>query len=110
MTIDQKMRSLYCGLQAGLNFREIDGPDGESVTVMRLRDVPFEMEEIVAKWICAMPSDMLVGLVNLDDETFSETGWIAFVSWMLQMLHEAQCKDDFEARVQTMVIARRDFD
>ncbi|MEO8171184.1 MAG: hypothetical protein ABI575_10030 [Oxalobacteraceae bacterium] len=102
MAIEEKIRSLHCGLQAGLGFQEIDGQ-----RLLPLQHVPFELQHIVLHWINALPEDLLVELV-VDGDKFTETGWSAFVSWMTHTLDAAQRKPDFAASAQTLVIAQRD--
>jgi hypothetical protein len=45
------MRSLHCGMQAGLHFQMIGNEQ-----VLVLRDVPFEWENIIATWIGSLPT------------------------------------------------------
>jgi len=84
MTIGQKIRSLHCGLQAGLGFIPLDGRE-----VLLLRHVPFELEEIVARWLSALPPDVQAEYVYKSC-ALTQDGWSAFVVWMVKTLQQAQ--------------------
>lgn len=115
MGIGQKIRSLHCGPIAGLGFEEIEGPQGDPVKVLPLRNVPFELQPIVRQWTFAIPEELRTDLIVDDvawsddsDAKFTEDGWSAFVSWMIHALEAAQRNPDFESSVRAMVIERRD--
>lgn len=93
MGLDQKIRSLHCGMQAGLNFRDLQGE-----TVIFLRDVPYEWESIITTWISSLPegqtAEGIPGCILRRDPkkgmALTEEGWSNFVSWMTQVLITAQ--------------------
>lgn len=82
--ISQKIRSLHCGMQAGLGFTSLDGRE-----VLLLRDVPFELEQIVARWLSALPPDVQAEYVYKSC-ALTQAGWSAFVAWMEETLQQAQ--------------------
>jgi hypothetical protein len=104
MTLQEKNRSLMCGLPAGLYARELDGE-----TVLYLDEAPFELTGLLLRWLRLQPdlsvatqstdrpgSDTLHAL--LDEERpdcarrFDASGrtyirwdaWQAFLSWTLK--------------------------
>ena len=88
MAISQKWRSLYCGFQAGLGLQVVDGK-----TVVLLTDVPLELEDIIYKWLMALPSETRMTMLHYDNDgkpALTSDGWDAFVTWMLQTLTAAQ--------------------
>ena len=88
MAIEQKVRSLYCGLPAGLQFQEVDG-----MTVLPLSAVPYELEPIIENWVLALPVELRADALHCVDgapEALTISGWGAFVAWMLQSLRAAQ--------------------
>lgn len=93
MAIEQKMRSLYCGLPAGLNFVLLDDRN-----ILPLKHVPYELQLIVAKWVHALPEANQncapeTALINDHPDyglSLTEIGWSSFVSWMLQTLEREQ--------------------
>lgn len=93
MGLDQKSRSLHCGMQAGLSFQEIDGE-----RVIFLRDVPFEWENIIENWINALPSNQsseessgcILRYYTEGGPALTEDGWSEYISWMSQVLRAAQ--------------------
>ena len=87
MGMDQKIRSLHCGLPAGLHFTTIDGRN-----ILQFRHLPFEFEDIVLRWIMAQPADLRAEYV-FRQTALTQEGWSAFVSWMMQTLHQAQQED-----------------
>lgn len=102
MAIEQKIRSLYCGLQAGLNFEDIVGKDGNVVKVLNFSHIPFELQSIVERWLSEIPDDLRVELVN--GGKLTENGWSAFVSWMIGALHVAQRSESFEIEAQAQLV------
>jgi hypothetical protein len=106
MALEQKIRSLHCGLPGGLQFEERDG-----LMILPQRRVPFELEEIVAQWIMALPQELQSEFLYCTDETIHGLtciGWSAFVKWMLECLREAQRSSDFEKTVK--LYAKKSFD
>jgi hypothetical protein len=101
MGISQKIRSLHCGFQQGLGFEVI----GEE-NVILLKNVPFELENVIAKWIAVLPPELmdgpaaLVRLYPIEGLALTETGWSAFVSWMTETLNSAQYEAGFSQKVQ----------
>lgn len=97
MGIDQKARSLHCRLQAGLHFQELDGED-----VVFLKDVPYELEDIIARWILALPPelttegapDCILRQHATKGIALTEEGWSNYISWMLNVLVQAQAKEN----------------
>lgn len=88
MAIEQKVRSLYCGLPAGLQFQEVDG-----MTVLPLSAVPYELERIIENWVLALPVERRTDVLHFVDglpEALTIAGWGDFVSWMLHSLTAAQ--------------------
>lgn len=53
MAIDRKIRSLFCGIPAGIQFREV----GE-MTVLPLSAVPYKLERTIGNWIFALPAEL----------------------------------------------------
>ena len=87
MAIDQKIRSLFCGIPAGIQFQEV----GE-MTVLPLSAVPYEFERTIENWILALPAELYADVLYVVDgvpEALTHAGWCAFVSWILQSLNEA---------------------
>ncbi|MGV8898671.1 MAG: hypothetical protein ACOH2B_05405 [Burkholderiaceae bacterium] len=95
MAIEQKIRSLHCFFPAGLNFEEVDGVLGR---VVLLRHTPYELEELIRRWIKALPEDrqqeILCDVRGCD--ALTEIGWSGFISWMSDALYAAQCQNDFK--------------
>lgn len=95
MGLEQKMRSLHCGMQAGLNFQTLNGD-----AIICLRDVPYEWENIIATWICSLPADQVTEgmpdcILRSHPEkglALTEEGWSGYVSWMTRVLTDAQEK------------------
>ncbi|MNK11150.1 hypothetical protein D3C87_291860 [compost metagenome] len=95
MGLDQKMRSLHCGMQAGLNFQVINNEQ-----VLLLGDAPFEWENIIATWISSLPADQVTQgmpdcILRRHPEkglALTEEGWSNYVSWMTGVLIAAQEK------------------
>ena len=104
MSIEQKIRSLHCGLQGGLNFEDIVGKDGNVVKVLNFSHIPFELQSIVERWLSAMSDDLRGELVN--DGKLTENGWSFFVSWMIGTLHVAQRSESFEIEAQAQLFER----
>lgn len=102
MAIEQKIRSLHCGLQAGLNFEDILGKDGNIVKVLNFSHIPYELQSIVERWLYAIPDDLRVELIY--EEKLTEIGWSAFVSWMISTLDEVQRSESFENETQTQLL------
>lgn len=84
MALGQKNRSLHCGLQAGLNIKILDGYE-----VILLCDVPFELEDIIAKWLAALQEDRRREYIY-KGRALTIDGWSAFVLWMIHTLQAAQ--------------------
>lgn len=106
MGLDQKERSLHCGLQSGLGFEIIEGD-----SVLLLKNVPFELEDIAAKWIAALPVDYIRepdAFVKLylggKELGFTESGWGAFVNWLTDTLRNAQFESEFHNNVRISAI------
>ncbi|MES2027374.1 MAG: hypothetical protein V4448_17645 [Pseudomonadota bacterium] len=101
MGISQKIRSLHCGLQQGLGFEVI-----ADESVVLIKNVPFELEDIIAKWIVALPPELMDGraafvrLYPAEGLALTESGWSAFVSWMTETLNSAQSEAEFPQKVQ----------
>lgn len=94
MALEQKIRSLHAGLPGGLQFEELGG-----LMILPLTRVPFELEDILARWLMALPYQLQSEFTHRTDEIIQGltcTGWSAFVNWMLESLHEAQWTSDFE--------------
>ncbi|MBX9799149.1 MAG: hypothetical protein K2Y13_06780 [Burkholderiaceae bacterium] len=97
MGISQKARSLHCRLQAGLNFEELDGEE-----VIFLKDVPFEWENIVARWVLALPSDLttkgmptcILRQHSTKGIALTDEGWSNYISWMTSVLQDAQFRQE----------------
>lgn len=97
MAIEQKIRSLYCGLPAGLQFQEVDGK-----TVLPLSAVPFELERTIENWLEALPEELRADALRSVEgkrKALTIEGWCAFVSWMLASLSAAQAAPEFRQRV-----------
>ena len=62
MAIEQKIRSLHCGIPAGIRFRDIGG-----VSLLPLEAVPYELEDIIAKWIVALPEEFRTDVLHFVD-------------------------------------------
>lgn len=98
MAIEQKRRSLYSGMPAGLNFI-----DGQEVGLLPLNEVPYELECIILKWMILFPETQmdrnpLTGIVRDDQDhglCLTEVGWSSFVTWMLVTLKKEQAQKDF---------------
>ena len=105
MGISQKIRSLHCGFQQGLGFEVLAGEN-----VILIKNVPFELEDIIAKWIAALPDELMSGPATLirlypnEGLALTESGWSAFISWMTEALNNAQYAPDFIQKVQQSVI------
>jgi len=104
MGLQQKSRSLFCGLQAGLGFVDLNGE-----RVIHLSDAPYELEPIISRWLDALPSELLM----LDSPhailrrgkgvAITEQGWEYFVCWMLETLTEAQLQADFSDKIKESI-------
>ncbi|WP_304932630.1 hypothetical protein [Herminiimonas sp.] len=97
--MEQKIRSLHCRMQAGLNFQNLDGED-----VVFLKDVPFEWEDIIARWILALPSDQTsMGMPDCilrqhptKGIALTDEGWTNYISWMTKVLDDVLAKQESE--------------
>ena len=90
MGIDQKIRSLHCGVIAGLNFKDLNGE-----RVMFIHDSPYELEDILCRWVMTQPDDEQASMLRYDAlnrPALTETGWSDFVRWMTATLHAEQAK------------------
>ncbi|RQO36442.1 hypothetical protein DBR37_09030 [Herminiimonas sp. KBW02] len=101
MSISQKIRSLHCGFQRGLGFEVIAGEN-----CILIKNVPFELEGIIAKWIDELPIELMSGPVALvklyptEGMALTESGWSAFISWMTETLNSAQHEPNFPLKVR----------
>jgi hypothetical protein len=83
MGLQQKMRSLYRGMQADLGFERLNGE-----SVLYICDVPYKLESIIGNWIDALPDtrvhyDSTKTLFRKGPKkgiTITEQGWEAFVT------------------------------
>ncbi|SOY40330.1 conserved hypothetical protein [Cupriavidus phytorum] len=87
MSIQQKMRLLANWLPAGLpHFTH------GTTTYLHLKDVPYELESIIARWLILNPnftehdSQECVLMDHPDGLAISQEGWQEFVSWILKTL------------------------
>ena len=111
MTLRDKTRSLHHGMPAGFQFVELDGKD-----VLPLRDVPFELEEIISRWLLTLSDEkempgVLIKVLQSHPEkglALTEIGWSAFLSWMTESLNNVQRQPAFIYESQS--IWRRLFD
>lgn len=101
MGLDQKNRSLHCGLQKGLEFEIIEGEN-----VLLLKHVPYELEDIIARWIGALsveytqePTAFIKLYFSGTEIGLTQLGWSAFICWMTNTLVEEQFHPQFEIRV-----------
>lgn len=93
MAIEQKVRSLHAGLSYRIQFQDIDGR-----IILPLKSVPFELEEIVAAWMMALPERFHADAFYFENGALyalTQLGWDAFVSWMTGRLDAARCSPDF---------------
>lgn len=108
MGLDQKMRSLFCRLQKGIPFVDIETEDG-TLSILSLRNVPYELENIFFKWVMALSPEHRLTILHMENgypEAITEEGWCAFISWSLNALHEAQSADDFQVRAESLFLKR----
>lgn len=78
MGIGQKVRSLHCGFQQGLGF-EVIAEDN----VILLKNVPFELENVIAKWIAVLPE---YSHLNSHSSAFQSNHLFAYQSSHLRAL------------------------
>lgn len=89
MSIQQKMRLLANWLPAGLPHF----PQG-SKTYLHLKDVPYELESIIARWLALNPnltehdSQGCVLMDHPDGLAISQDGWEEFVYWFVETLKD----------------------
>lgn len=101
MAIEQKIRSLHCGMLAGLSFKDLNGE-----RVLYLHEAPYELENTICRWIFALPEELRsngtpYSVLRMNDQNqiaLTETGWSGFVSWMINELEEAQAQPDFKGK------------
>ena len=89
-----KVRSLRCKLPGGLRFSDVNGK-----SVIRFRDVPFELEAIARKWLQTVPVDRREAFSHAGTLALSEEGWACFVDWMVMALDDAQHAVEFPSKV-----------
>lgn len=81
MALDQKRRSLFSGHVYAPPVHRIDGED-----VIYVCDIPYELEDIVYKWLMAYPTDRALegprGLAVTQDT------WHEMIGWALNRLAE----------------------
>lgn len=100
MGIDQKARSLYCGMPGG-GFRYKTDPDG--ALYLPLEAFPYELEELFVRWMEAQPPGLQSSLRHVIEGVgvgLSTEGWESFARWMLATLRDAQSRPDFEAQAR----------
>lgn len=95
--MSEKIRSLRCGMPAGLRVQEIDGKE-----YIRLSDVPFELEDIVCRWLMAVPEEHLPQIL-FNGSNLTLAGWSAFLSWMTAALNAEQRAPDFASVVRAQI-------
>jgi hypothetical protein len=90
MGIDQKARSLYCGMPGGGFHYKADA--GGSL-YLPPEAMPYELEELFVKWAEAQPPECQSSLRHIRDGVvigISTEGWEGFAKWMLDTLRDAQ--------------------
>lgn len=90
MSIDQKVRSLYCGMPGGGAFQYELDPAGR--TYLPFRAIPFELEEVFARWGDMLPSTQQSGLLHMVSGVpvgVAVDVWEKFIGWMLASLRAA---------------------
>ncbi len=87
MSLQQKMRLLSSWLPAGLpHFSDENG------SYLYLQDVPYELENILARWLLLHPeltdseSPACVLVEGAKDVAINQEGWEAFVFWLVETL------------------------
>lgn len=88
MGLGQKIRSLHCGVQAGLNFKDLNGEP-----VMFIHETPYELEDIICRWIFMQTQEHQVSMLRSDAlhrPALTQSGWSDFVTWMTSTLQAAQ--------------------
>ena len=101
MGISEKVRSLHCGFQQGLGFEVIDNE-----SILLLKNVPYELENIISKWIAVLPSQYMQGrepfvkIIAPNEIGLTQSGWSAFISWMTGTLDDAQYKSGYAGQVK----------
>jgi hypothetical protein len=91
MGIDQKIRSLYCGMPGGGAFQYALDPAGRAY--LPLRAIPFELEDVFTRWADGLPDEQQSGLFHLVDGApvgVAVDAWDGFIRWMLATLRAAQ--------------------
>lgn len=86
--LSQKIRSLHCGVQAGLNLKNLNGE-----RVMFIHETPYELEDIICRWILMQTVEDRVSMLRSDTlhrPALTELGWSDFVTWMTSTLRAAQ--------------------
>jgi len=87
MSLQQKMRLLSSWLPAGLPHF-----DAEFGTYLHLQDVPYELENILARWLLLHPEltdrdlSSCVLIEGAKGLAISQEGWENFVSWLVETL------------------------
>lgn len=93
-SILDKLRSLRCKLLGGLRFRDLDGE-----SVIRFRDVPYELEAIALNWLQTVPVERRDTFARAGNSALTEEGWGCFVDWMVMALLDAQRTAEFPRTV-----------
>lgn len=89
MSIQQKTRLLVNWLPVGLPYFT----HGET-TYLYLKDVPFEFESIIARWLILHPtlterdSPECVLIEHTKGLAISQDGWEQFVSWLIKVAND----------------------
>lgn len=88
MMLSEKIRSLHCGMQAGLNLKDLNGEP-----VIFIHETPYELEDIICRWISMQTQENQVSMLRSDAlhrPALTESGWCDFVTWMTSTLRVAQ--------------------
>ena len=100
MGVDQKARSLYCGMPGG-GFHYKTDQDGE--LYLPLEAFPYELEELFLRWTEVQSPELRSRLRHVCGGVgvgLSTEGWDGFTRWMLATLRDAQSRPDFDAKAR----------
>lgn len=100
MGMDQKARSIFCGMPGGGFYFEVDAG---GVRYLPIKNFPYELETLFVRWVDAQPPEYENRWRHFHQGVclgLSEEGWDGFARWMLAALYDAQARPDFETQAR----------
>ncbi len=100
MGMDQKARSIFCGMPRGGFHFEVDAG---GVRHLPFENFPYELEMLFVKWVEAQRPEYECRWRHIYEGVcvgLSEEGWDGFARWMLSALYDAQARPEFAIRAR----------